>query len=95
LGAAALLATLAAACGASDAPAATSTAPAPSPSAQPTRPAQPGLGPASAPTPGPLRPFTLPRAGSGAQSLSNDGALALSDYLGKQPVSVVFYRGFF
>lgn len=95
LGAAALLATVAAACGASDAPAATSTAPVPSPAAQPTRPVPPRLSPASAPTPGPLRPFTLPRAGGGGLSLSKDGELALADYLGKKPVSVVFYRGFF
>lgn len=39
------------------------------------------------PTPGPLRPFTLPRAGG--------GTFALSDYLGKQPLNVVVYRGFF
>jgi hypothetical protein len=95
LAAAALLATLAAACGVSDAPAATSTAPVPSPATQPTRPVPPRLSPASAPTPGPLRPFTLPRAEGGVPSLSKGGELALADYLGKQPVSVVFYRGFF
>ncbi len=58
--------------------------------------AQPAKSPAPLPvapgatpvrTPGPLRPFTLPRAGG--------GTLALSDYLGKKPVDVVFYRGFF
>jgi hypothetical protein len=55
----------------------------------------PSLSPASAPTPGPLKPFTLPRAGGGVPDLSKGGELALSDYLGKQPVTVVFYRGFF
>lgn len=83
----ALLATLAAACSTSSDPGAISTSPVPPPSAQPTRPAPASLGPASAPTPGPLRPFTLPRAAG--------GELSLADYLGKQPVSVVFYRGFF
>jgi hypothetical protein len=73
------------ACSASDAPAATA---APSATARPaTRAtATPSLGAIGA-TPGPLSPFTLPRAGG--------GQLALSDYIGRQPVSVVFYRGFF
>ncbi len=70
------------ACGAAT-PAATPTR---QPAAQPTRPSVPSLGPQTA-TPGPLKPFELPQAGG--------GTYRLADRLGKQPLDVVFYRGFF
>ena len=70
---------------ASEAPAASPT-PTP-PTAATARPGSPPrLGPETA-TPRPLVPFELPKAGG--------GTLKLADYLGKQPVNVVFYRGFF
>ncbi len=75
------------ACASNEAPAATATRAAtatPRPAAQPTP--TPGLGGIGA-TPGPLAPFTLPKAGG--------GEIALADYIGMQPVSIVFYRGFF
>jgi hypothetical protein len=65
----------------------------PTPTAIPTRapavqPTSPSLNDGYLPgTPGPLKPFNLPRAGG--------GTLSLSSYLGKQPLNIVFYRGFF
>jgi hypothetical protein len=70
------------ACGSSDQSTATQP-PASRPASQPTA----TRVATAAPTPGPLKPFTLPRAGG--------GELSLADYLGRQPVNVVFYRGFF
>ena len=66
----------------SEAPAGQSPSTTARPASQPT--ATPAVARA---TPGPLTPFVLPRAGG--------DVLSLADIVGKQPVSVVFYRGFF
>ena len=72
---------LAVACS-SEAPASQNATATPRPAVQPT--ATPI---AARATPGPLNPFVLPRARGEVYSLA--------DVIGKQPVSVVFYRGFF